>query len=120
MSEKSLMNVISYKMQEFMFSSKYAVNVIFSNKEDKSTKCLSYLIKSAFNLSSAHTIYILNESIQNNELDELFNKADTFLDEITNNISTSHSHQWSDITYQDLKNAYFNSGICSNPSLFDD
>ena len=53
-------------------------------------------------------------------IDNVLTKADIFIKEITSNIATNHSHQWSDIQYRELAKAYDNSVLCDNSEFSND
>ena len=53
------------------------------------------------------------------QFDDLITRFDIFLEEITKNISTCHSHQWTDIEYNNLAEAFDNSEYCSKVKFSD-
>ena len=71
-------------------------------------------------MSYSKSIYNIGIDDHRDDIDNVLTKADIFIKEITNNIATNHSHQWSDIQYRELAKAYDNSVLCDNSEFSND
>ena len=68
----------------------------------------------AYCLAAKAIYYARNEKFNGIEISDLFHLFETFVREVQTNYATDHSHQWSDIEFERLKDAY-NDSICSEP-----
>ena len=91
-------------------SAKKAHDAIFGDDERKELLCCMYLNDAISNMVGAKAIYYSKlESLEHHDIEEMFNRFNEFSREVFTNISTEHSHQWSDIEYRHFVDAYENS-----------
>lgn len=65
---------------------------------------IGYLNYASSLISTAKAIYISNaEILERNDIDDFFSRFDIFVMEVLDNIADHHSHQWSFIEYNKLK-----------------
>lgn len=75
--------------------------VLFDDNNE--TGAMWYLNLAISDMSVLKSICYSNwSSIENDDLDDLFQQFDVFVNELTNNFVTDHSHQWSSIEYERL------------------
>ncbi|NEZ46511.1 hypothetical protein FDF74_04685 [Clostridium niameyense] len=56
----------------------------------------------------SYCIYQNNlEELENNSITNAFHRFNVFYDEVTTNIATNHSHQWSDIQFGNYKDPLY-------------
>ncbi len=104
--ELAMLENFRNQMQMCMSYCKQAKDTIMNNSNDEA-KCLAKLMMAIHYLSVGKSLYYTySEFLWRPTLDELMHKFDVFLGEITNNINTSHSHQWTDIEYQNLASCF--------------
>ena len=65
-------------------------------------------------LSAESLFYAHYDDLCHSELPELFQLFKTFVHEAQNNCVTDHSHQWTDIEFERLKELFDNS-VCAQP-----
>lgn len=98
-----------------MFSLESANDVIFKDYKNKEIRCLAYLYRAINYMSDAKTLYFTNQVLWRDNIDSFFLQFNVFIDEITRNIATDHSHQWTDIEFKKLAEIYDLSSInCEN------
>lgn len=81
---------------------------LFKDSHSKENEVVSalYLNEAISLMSAAKAVYISNhETLEKYEIEELFNLFDVFKSEYLTNISTNHSHQWTDIEFNRYKEA---------------
>lgn len=79
--------------------------VLFDN--DNETGAMCYLNLAIADISVLKSICYSNwSSVGSDDLENLFEQFDIFAREITNNFVTNHSHQWSSIEYERLKELF--------------
>ena len=65
---------------------------------------IGYLNYASSLISTAKAIYVSNaEILERNDIDDFFAQFDVFVMEVLDNIAENHSHQWSYIEYDKLK-----------------
>ena len=104
----------------FMYTAKNACAIIFSEATDKTVKCLAKLVKAQGHLQYAKAIYLLGITDKRDDIDSAIAQADTFMNEITRNIATDHSHQWTDIEFRTLVERYNNSVLCDKEFIVEE
>ena len=104
--ELELIKRIKYEAICLMYSCKESRNIIFSDQNNKEIKCLAKLVVAQGHLSCIKSIYFTSIDDKRESIDKFIYQSDTFIDEITNNIATDHSHQWTDIEYLKLAEIY--------------
>lgn len=88
--------------------SKRAHDLLFKNYRDKNNESLSCLwLNYAISIiSSCKSVYYSNyDELENLTVEKIFNKFFIFSREFLNNVTTGHSHQWTDIEFQAFKSA---------------
>lgn len=116
MNEEKLekFNFLSNKLkamtnQAYFYSAKAHDLIITSNKTVQ-IGALAYINLAAYQISSAKSIYYSNYDILCHEdIDNLFLAFEVFAETTIDNFSTDHSHQWSDIEFENFKSALQNS-----------
>ena len=88
------------------YSSEKAHTILFKDSNNTQNELVSstYLNKAISYMCSAKSIYICNyELLERDEIENIFSKFDAFESEFLSNISSNHSHQWTDIEFDDFK-----------------
>lgn len=71
---------------------------------------VAYLQRASSKMSTAEALYYLHyEILARDEVEDIFSKFDTFANELVEDFSTKHSQQWTDIQFEELKDAVENS-----------
>lgn len=84
----------------------HAHNFIFDNDTDPLI-ATSYLNIAASKFAAAESLYYSQlEFLERSEAEEIFRLFDVFMTEFLNNVRTNHSHQWTDIEFQKLKETF--------------
>lgn len=87
-----------------------ANNILFrTDSNSNSTNevvAISYLNKAISIMESCKAVYFacINE-LENITVESIFNTFETYTNEMLNNYSTNHSHQWTDIEFNHFKDA---------------
>ena len=96
---KSLMRVAmhyAHKAHDFIFDS--SVDDLIA---------VSYLNVAISKFSSAEAFYYSQfEFLKRQEAEDIFHLFDTFANELLSNVRTEHSHQWTDIEFERLREAF--------------
>ena len=87
------------------YHAQYAHNEIFSDRQNNPIIMGDISIATSY-VNAARAVYICNEVLSRQEFDDFFNQHQFFAEEVMENIRTNHSHQWSDIHFNRLKEAY--------------
>ena len=62
----------------------------------------------------ARSLYLNHhDELEHDDIDEFFYRFSVFVNEVLTNIAENHSHQWSDIEFNNLQEAYQNSVLSS-------
>jgi len=89
------------------YNSEAAHSAIFHEDGSKENSIIiGYLAIANSYINAARSVYICNEELCRPEFNDFFNEFHFLSDEVMNNISTGHSHQWSDIHFQRFKESY--------------
>lgn len=118
--EHELIKILQGQMLCFMCDARESVKMIFSDSQDKEIKCLAIITRAINYLSYSKSLYYIGIDDHRDDIDDVFTKADIFIKEITKNIATNHSHQWSDIQFSELAKSYDNSVLCDNSKFSKD
>lgn len=105
-NEKQL-EFITNTLKQAYLAAKTCHDLVFKDGERhiQDFKASIYLSQAVSLMSSCKSVYYSNfEFLANNELEDIFFRFDVFVREISNNISTDHSHQWTDIEFESYKN----------------
>lgn len=79
----------TYRVNDYLFKNNNHIAAMF------------YLNLANTNAGIIKSIYYCNyEYLVDNDIEELLHQFDVFVNEVTNNFSTNHSHQWSNIEYE--------------------
>lgn len=79
---------------------------LFSDNSDEAV-IIGYLNMANSYICSANAIYISNyDLLEHSDIEDLIYQFNVFIKEVLSNIANNHSHQWSDIEYQNLKDKY--------------
>lgn len=85
---------------------KKAHEIIFS-EDPNDIAIIGYLNYAGNLLASAKAIYYSNiDILEHHDIDDFFYQFDVFILEVLNNIHTNHSHQWSDIEFNNLNEKF--------------
>lgn len=105
-AELKLIENFKTLVRRAMIYAERAHNYIFDDDIDPFV-ATSYLNIAAGKFSAAESLYYSQyECLERSEAEEIFRLFDTFLTEFLNNVRTNHSHQWTDIEFQRLKEAF--------------
>ncbi len=89
-----------------MLYAQHAHDFVFDEKTDTSI-ALSYLNIAASKFSAAESLYYSRiEVLEHQEVEKIFHLFDVFMSELLTNVRTKHSHQWTDIEFLHLKDAF--------------
>lgn len=73
---------------------------------------LAYLNAAISRFSSAEALYYAQfETLQRGEAEDLFHQFSVYANEFLNNVRTNHSHQWTDIEFNNLKDIFDSSAF---------
>lgn len=90
-------------------AARHCHNLIFSDekKSEKINVALAYLNQANTFITNAKTIYrLISEEREKPDLDDFFHQFEVFNKEVLTNVRTNHSHQWSGIEFNRLKERY--------------
>lgn len=95
-----------------MFSAQKAHDCVFKSNISVFV-ATSYLNKSISYMTSAESLYYSRYDIlECHEFEEISHQFDVFSSEFLENVETDHSHQWTDIEFNRLKEAFDASPLC--------
>ena len=81
----------SYRVNDYLF------------KKNNPTAAMFYLNLANSNVAIIKSIYYCNyDELAKDDIEDLFHRFDVFVTEVTRNFSTNHSHQWSNIEYNNF------------------
>ncbi len=106
--DKELEYIENFKslMRTAMRYAQKAHDFIFDNSVDDLI-AVSYLNAAISKFSSAEAFYYSQlEFLERQEAEDIFRLFDTFANELLNNVRTKHSHQWTDIEFEKLKETF--------------
>lgn len=73
----------------------------------KEIAIIGYLNYASSFISSAKSLYYSNfDLLAHDDIEDFFGQFDVFANEVIENISEDHSHQWSDIEFNKLKECF--------------
>lgn len=79
---------------------------IFCDKKDASI-AIAYLNIAASKFAAAEALYYSRfEVLERDEAEKIFHLFDVYMNELLTNVHTAHSHQWTDIEYNNLKDTF--------------
>lgn len=89
-------------------ASEQAHKILFKDSRNKQNEIIAatYLNKAISLMSLAKSIYISDlEELERSEVEDIFRHFDVFESEFLENLSTDHSHQWTDIEFLKFKDS---------------
>jgi len=101
-----LIELIEKRLALAFFESRRCMRTLFRDTDsfENEQKALIYLNRAARHMDLAFSIYQNNlEEIEHYAINLIFDAFDIFYNEVTENVATNHSHQWSDIQYRRYK-----------------
>lgn len=106
MLEMSQKQMISIPIAKAFTNAKHAHDEIF--KENPREHVITgHLSIACSYLNSARSIYVCNlDTFERSDIDNFFHQFDVFIKEVMTNIRTDHSHQWSNIEFENLSEKY--------------
>ncbi|WP_312059340.1 hypothetical protein [Anaerotignum sp.] len=108
-NEKALKRLIAYAYRDANLAHKSAFSK--GNSEKNQLLACVYANKVLTYISSADTIYLMEDEIVSIELEQVLHQFKVFVDELIKNVGTDHSHQWTDIEYIRLVKKLSNYGF---------
>jgi len=98
-------------MRKAMSYASCSHDYVFDPKVDN-TVAMAYLNIAVSKFAAAESLYYSRfDDLQRDEAEDIFRHFDTYTREFLTNIRTDHSHQWTDIEYQGLKDVFDNSAF---------
>lgn len=99
-------NYIKQIIYDALKSAEKSHSILFKDSFNKQNELIAttYLNKAISLISTAKAIYISNiEKLEKAEVENIFHTFDVFESEFLENLSSNHSHQWTDIEFQKFK-----------------
>ena len=99
---------IKILIKDSYYASKEARDLVFKEYDNKQNQIIasSFINKAISLISAAKAIYYSDlENLERIEINEIFNQFDIFESEFMSNYSTDHSHQHTDIEFNQFKEA---------------
>lgn len=98
------------KFRQIIFSAmlyaQHSHEYVFKKSSDPSI-AIAYLNMAASKFATAEAIYYSRiEDLQSREAEELFHLFNVYSKELLENFATDHSHQWTDIEFNRLKECF--------------
>lgn len=103
-----LIDVSKRLIKETFFEAQNAHNFLFENYRDERSELISgILLNNAISTyGSLKAFYYSNlDVLEDSRVETLLYKFEVFRNEFLNNISSGHSHQWTDIEFEAFKTA---------------
>lgn len=98
-------STIKFATKDTMSFAQGAYDIITSDKKNE-TLAAVYASAALAKCSLAESIYYSKFEDSNEELESFFYHLHTFVEELLTNVKESHSHQWSLIEFDRLKEKY--------------
>ncbi len=104
--ELNLVEKIKELFTSVAFDSYHVNDYLF--KQNNPTAAMFYLSLANTNVAIIKSIYYCNyNELAKDDIEDLFHQFDVFVNEVTRNFSTNHSHQWSNIEYNKFKDELY-------------
>ena len=110
MEEKDIelrqMEFIKRSLLSAYIESKTADDILFKNNINEHDQIIASLFinKAISIMSSCKAVYYSNiGKLENSEVEKIFHSFDTYENEFLTNVSTQHSHQWTNIEFENYK-----------------
>lgn len=113
MKENELNCIEDFKqlMRRAMVYAEKAHKFVFDEKTDISI-AMSYLNIACSKFAAAESLYYsCYDVLERNEAEAIFHLFEVFMTEFLTNVRTDHSHQWTDIEFEHLKDAFYYSAF---------
>ena len=111
MSTFELINVLKNFVRSSFHDARHAHDCIF-DKNCPVEVALAYLNKAIAEHCCCDSLYYAQyDQLVRGEYEEYSNQFSVFAEELLNNVRTNHSHQWTDIEFEKLKDIYDNSSF---------
>lgn len=111
MNNDDLVLIKNFKslMRRAMLFAQYSHDYVFDEKIDNSAEANLNVAASKF--ASAESLYYSCINVlEREEAEDIFHLFDAYMQELLNNYRDNHSHQWTDIEFQRLKE-FFDSSV---------
>ena len=108
MNNDDLVLIENFKslMRHAMLFAQYSHDYIFDEKIDNSV-AIANLNVAASKFAAAESLYYSRINVlERDEAEEIFKLFDSYMCELLNNCRDNHSHQWTDIEFQRLKESF--------------
>ena len=106
MSDFVIIENLKELIRKAMIYAEKAHDLIFEENTDNSI-AIAYLNISASKFASAEALYYSNlDILERDEAEQIFHTFEIFAEELLENCQTVHSHQWTDIEFQRLKDCF--------------
>lgn len=93
-------------MRQAMIYAQYSHESILDESVNDSA-AVSYLNVAASKFAASEALYYSQFAVlEHNEAEEIFHLFDSYMSELLTNYKTDHSHQWTDIEFNRLKEAF--------------
>lgn len=110
-NDLSLIEKFKSLMQQAMLYAQYSHDFIFDDSVEDSV-AIAYLNIAASKFAAAESLYYSCFNIlERDEAESIFHIFDVYMVEMLTNHKTEHSHQWTDIEYNRLKDAFDSSAF---------
>ena len=98
-------------MQRAMMYAQYSHDFIFDSSVDNSV-AIAYLNVAVAKFAASEALYYSHlDILERGEAENIFSIFDTYMHEMLTNHRTEHSHQWTDIEFNRLKEAFDSSAF---------
>lgn len=102
-------SALKQSIQDAFYYSQEAYNALFHDEEEDEKAAFAYLQLASAKMATARALYFARYDLVESDSEDLFQKFDTFANELIENYATSHSHQWTGFEFDDFKEAFENS-----------
>nr|WP_308496138.1 hypothetical protein [uncultured Agathobacter sp.] len=110
-NDLSLIEKFKSLMQQAMLYAQYSHDYIFDDSVEDSV-AIAYLNIAASKFAAAESLYYSCFNIlERDEAESIFHIFDVYMVEMLTNHKTGHSHQWTDIEYNRLKDTFDSSAF---------
>jgi hypothetical protein len=98
-------------MRQAMLYAQYSHDCIFDESVNNSV-AISYLNVAASKFAASEALYYSQFAVlERDEAEEIFHLFDSYMSELLTNYKTDHSHQWTDIEFNRLKETFDSSAF---------
>ena len=98
-------------MRQAMLYAQYSHDCIFDESVNNSV-AISYLNVAASKFAASEALYYSQFAVlERDEAEEIFHLFDSYMSELLTNYKTDHSHQWTDIEFNRIKETFDSSAF---------